>query len=172
MAKTIKNMPTIALLTFHHSLNYGANLQTYATCKLLKELGYKVVIIDLRIEESLNWKAQLLFMLKKLRFAYFRYKYYPRLTRHYNTINQLKQDPPHADLYMVGSDQTWNPELTRHFTEAFFLNFGDRHIPRIGFSVSFGADQWNFNNLTSSLSKYVHQFKALTTREKRGTTLC
>ena len=41
----------VALLTFHHSFNYGAVCQTYATCRALQRLGYDVEIIDLRIVE-------------------------------------------------------------------------------------------------------------------------
>ena len=42
----------VALLTFHHSFNYGAVCQTYATCRALQRLGYDVEIIDLRIVEK------------------------------------------------------------------------------------------------------------------------
>ena len=38
----------IGLLTYHKSYNCGAVLQTYATCRLLKELGHEVELIDLR----------------------------------------------------------------------------------------------------------------------------
>ena len=42
----------VALLTFHHSFNYGAVCQTYATCRALQKIGYDVEIIDLRIVEK------------------------------------------------------------------------------------------------------------------------
>lgn len=44
----------VALLTFHHSFNYGAVCQTYATCRALQRLGYDVEIIDLRIVGECN----------------------------------------------------------------------------------------------------------------------
>ena len=43
----------IGLLTYHKSYNCGAVLQTYATCRLLKELGHEVELIDLR-----NYKVE------------------------------------------------------------------------------------------------------------------
>lgn len=36
----------IGLLTYNNSANYGAVLQCYATCRILKELGHKVEIIN------------------------------------------------------------------------------------------------------------------------------
>ena len=41
----------IALLTIWHDGNYGAELQTYATIKILKELGHDVEIIDIRLSD-------------------------------------------------------------------------------------------------------------------------
>ncbi len=42
----------IGLLTFHYSMNYGAIMQTYATCRALQELGHDVTIIDFRQPEK------------------------------------------------------------------------------------------------------------------------
>ena len=36
----------IGLLTYHHSANYGAVMQSYATCRALKELGHEVEFIN------------------------------------------------------------------------------------------------------------------------------
>ena len=44
----------IGLLTYHKSYNCGAVLQTYATCRLLKELGHEVELIDLRQPEPIK----------------------------------------------------------------------------------------------------------------------
>ena len=42
----------IGLLTYHHSVNNGAMLQTYATVKALKQLGHDVFIVDIRQPEK------------------------------------------------------------------------------------------------------------------------
>lgn len=41
----------IGLITYHFSVNYGAIMQCYATCRALKELGHEVKIINLRQEQ-------------------------------------------------------------------------------------------------------------------------
>ena len=40
----------IGLLTYHHSANYGAVMQSYATCRALKELGHEVEFINFQQE--------------------------------------------------------------------------------------------------------------------------
>lgn len=42
----------VALLTIWHEKNYGAELQAYATVKLLKQLGQQVEMIDIRLSDS------------------------------------------------------------------------------------------------------------------------
>ena len=42
----------IGLLTYHHSTNNGAMLQTYATVRALKELGHEVLLVDIRQTEK------------------------------------------------------------------------------------------------------------------------
>ena len=56
----------IGLLTYHKSYNCGAVLQTYATCRLLKELGHEVELIDLRQPEPIKLR-QLIFIPRFIR---------------------------------------------------------------------------------------------------------
>ena len=50
----------IGLLTYNNSANYGAVLQCYATCRILKELGHKVEICYIKfiISHNTNKKAR------------------------------------------------------------------------------------------------------------------
>ena len=41
----------IALLTIWHEKNYGAELQAYATIKILQQIGYDVEMIDIRLSD-------------------------------------------------------------------------------------------------------------------------
>ena len=119
-------MQKVALITFHRALNYGAALQTYATCKILRDMGYEVELIDVRIAERQNLIRRIATLLKKWRFARFRKRYYPKQTVRYHTMTEIRNNPPRADYYMVGSDQTWNPLITGEMAEAFFLDFVQR----------------------------------------------
>ena len=167
-------MQKVALITFHRALNYGAALQTYATCKILRDMGYEVELIDVRIAERQNLIRRIATLLKKWRFARFRKRYYPKQTVRYHTMTEIRNNPPRADYYMVGSDQTWNPLITGEMAEAFFLDFGKQEIPRIAFSVSFGNDEWPLSDMrvTTCLSKCVERFEAVSVRERSGLRIC
>ena len=41
----------IALLTIWHEKNYGAELQAYATIKILQKMGHDVNMIDIRLAD-------------------------------------------------------------------------------------------------------------------------
>ena len=42
----------IALLTLWHEYNYGAELQAYATIKVLQNMGHHVEMIDIRLSDG------------------------------------------------------------------------------------------------------------------------
>jgi len=55
----------------------------------------------------------------------------------YRSVAQLRKNPPDADVYISGSDQLWNPELTDcRFEEAYFLRFGPGQTKRLTYAIS------------------------------------
>lgn len=167
----------VALLTIWHEKNYGAELQAYATVKLLKKLGHQVEMIDIRLSDSrkgnLNQKIYNLICgvtPGHRKFANFWKKNIP-VTRRYKSIEDLQQNPPEADVYIVGSDQVWNPELTKVFSLLYFLNFGDENIKRVSFASSFGTTTWNQPALKEQVQALLNRFSYVTCREKIGVEL-
>lgn len=149
----------ISIISFHRSLNYGAFLQVYALQEFLKKHGNDVEIIDITrycdfigkkwrkipvAGRLLDWYFTKIYQLKQ----YFFYDakpigYYLKLSRRYNSIEELKNDPPISDIYICGSDQIWNPDLIINkqfydFTDAYFLAFGAVSTKRIAYAASFG----------------------------------
>ncbi|MBQ0030420.1 MAG: polysaccharide pyruvyl transferase family protein [Bacteroidales bacterium] len=167
----------IALLTIWHEKNYGAELQAYATVKVLQNLGHKVEMIDIRlsdmVENSIKHKvATLISMLGQGERAFNSFwKCHIPTTRRYNNTNELQNNPPKADVYIVGSDQVWNPDITKDFAKLFFLNFGDKRIYRISYASSFGKDSWNHPELKPFVRKQFSQFYRISCREESGVNL-
>lgn len=154
----------IALLTIWHAMNYGAELQAYATVKALKQLGHQVEMIDIRLSDchkpNLNGRIGNIissFGPAHTKFEGFWKKYIP-VTKRYCSIEQLQNDPPHSDVYMVGSDQVWNPDLTGGFAKLFFLDFGGENVKRISYASSFGTLEWKAKHLTEDVSKLIERF--------------
>lgn len=133
----------IALLTYFAADNYGAVLQTYATIKALEQQGHEVTLVNYIIPEPpRSWMKNLLLYPKHLKLERFRKQWFKHLTRPYHSIEELQQDPPKADCYMIGSDQTWNPSISREKTRGFFLDFGDEKVIRTTYAASFGISDW------------------------------
>lgn len=167
----------VALLTIWHELNYGAELQAYATIKAIQKLGYEVEMIDIRLSdcEYKNFKGKIVTSLSSIgpcqkKFESFWDKYIPK-THRYTTIKQLKENPPIADVYMVGSDQVWNPQITGAFSKLFFLDFGSENIRRVSFASSFGVNQWKYPELQEDIKKLLSRFHMISCRESSGVDL-
>lgn len=59
------------------------------------------------------------------------------LTNLYSTYNELKNNPPQGyDVYVSGSDQLWNPDVTWGVDPAYYLNFGTKNTKRIAYAIS------------------------------------
>ncbi|MGN0632887.1 MAG: polysaccharide pyruvyl transferase family protein [Oscillospiraceae bacterium] len=155
-------MKKIAFITRHSVSNYGSLLQTYATCRILKELGYDPVCINYWREEELpqnitqtllldsrmnrNFITRTIYRLIQkpafdaalFRFQAYRRKFITMTEREYHTEKELRQQLPEADVYMTGSDQTWNTITRDKIDPAYFLSFVPDNRKKISYAASFG----------------------------------
>ena len=166
----------IALITYHYSTNHGAIMQTYALCKFLIDKGYDMEIIDIRQDE--NWEVPIhikvaKYLIQKRRINNFIKENYPTLTHRYASIDELRKDPPKADCFLVGSDQTWNPLISKENFLAYFLDFGDNK-KRISYASSFGLKEWpqEYSNYIPNVMKCLERFSSISVREHEGASLC
>lgn len=167
----------IAVITYHYSCNNGAVMQTYALCRFLRENGHSVKLIDIRQDESEKQP----FVVKFVKYFVFGYRinrvvkrFYPPLTKRYWTVDALKNNPPEADCYIVGSDQVWNPAISKEQMLAYFLDFGDKNIKRVSYASSFGVSAWPVRDteLTKKVQTLLARFDYLAVREKQGKDIC
>lgn len=161
----------IGLLTYFAADNSGATLQAYATIKALESLGHDVTLIDYDIpypEQSL--RAKVLLYPKHLKFQRFRRKYFTKKTQQYLSLKDLQNQPPEFDCYMVGSDQTWNPDISLDNAKGFFLDFGPEDAFRASYAASFGMQKWEENPWISrdEASRLVNRIQRLSVREEDG----
>lgn len=163
----------IALLTIWHEENYGAELQAYATIKLLRELNHDVHMIDIRLSDMAKTSVRgkvghfLTFMgPAERKFRKFWRKNIPTIGR-YKSLFELQKNPPDADVYMVGSDQVWNPEITKDFLNVYFLDFGGDDKRRISFASSFGTEHWKCGH-TAEVASLLNRFERISCREVSG----
>ena len=167
----------IAILTLHALKNPGSLLQAYALQHFLQEQGEKVQIIDYRPRYVYNEGSSLKYFVKKLLFFPFylrqKKKYedfikkYLSLSKRYNSYEELKEMPVHADVYMLGSDQLWNCDHPCGKDPVFYLSFTEG--VKIAYATSIGKPIVDDINI-EIIRKYSSQFKHIGLREKSNAT--
>lgn len=182
----------IKILTFHSELNFGANLQAYALKEFLISKGHDASFINFKRYKNnnivlsfiRNWVGKTpsstylkiknnivaLSLLnvrreRKKIFEKYQQEHLPRTKLEYCSIYQLKESPPEADVYIVGSDQIWSPEIVseRDFP-VYFLDFGSKDIRRISYAASSGGEFFS-KNTEQIAQELVSKFSFVGIRE-------
>lgn len=89
----------------------------------------------------------------------------------YSTLQELKDNPPEADAYIVGSDQVWAFTLDNYENRVMFLDFGDKKIKRIAYAPSFSMPSYP-EKLKLVLKENLDRFDSLSVREQTGAKIC
>lgn len=174
----------VGILTYHNAINYGAVLQAYALSSRINHMGHNCRIIDYRcygveiqysfkcISEStslLNFFAHnltcLLRSLKKKRFACFMQKL-PLTKDIISNKNDLKNLENEFDIFIVGSDQVFNPICTKN-DSTYFLDFVESKT-KISYAASLGSID-KFKTWNIDVFSKLNTFKYLTFREDDST---
>ncbi len=164
----------IALLTIWHEKNYGAELQAYATIQVLQQLGHNVELIDIRLSDLhlSNFKGKIGNLISSFGPSQRKFKRfwntYILTSQRYRSLKDLQRNPPIADVYMVGSDQVWNPDIVKDFTNVFFLDFGSESVKRVSYASSFGVSMWKHPKLKGEVGRLLRQFSNISCREDTG----
>lgn len=85
----------------------------------------------------------------------------------YGDIEQLRANPPVADLYIAGSDQIWNTDMQNGHDPAFFLDFGSKAVRRLSYAASFGVERIGDKN-AQWIKDQITRFNSVSVREKSG----
>lgn len=171
-----------ATLTFHYVENYGAVAQAYALHKKLINLGYDNDVINYRSSnltnpislKSLKHKGIVRYLLGNL-YWIVRLLRRPRFNSFRSQMKITKQVAKHDleklkyDVFIVGSDQVWNHEITR-MDDAYFLAFVKDKEKRKSYAASFGFTKFP-KALKDKFKNYLNSFNTINVRELSSITL-
>lgn len=149
----MESRPSIGILTFLHTLNYGALFQAYALQRVLIDFGFDAVQIDYRnpaveafeFKEAKTVKARLanivrrpIIAKKSKCFAEFQNKYIDA------TMPLLRDDLATVfdefEYVLVGSDQVWNGHVTG-FDTSYYLDAIESSDKKRTYAVSIGQEE-------------------------------
>lgn len=178
----------ICTITCSNTDNYGARLQTYALARYLRILGNDVQVIDYRppyMDPSYNvfywpglslkeWAKFFLRFPQRVynhkrhqRFVSFSKHFIPLSETVYHSIQELKRNPPEADIYIAGSDQIWNTTLPNGTDPAYYLDFGPDSIRRESYAASFATQELR-PGTEDFVKEHLGRFDRITVRERSG----
>ena len=159
----------VGVITVHKNVNYGANLQAFASCKYLNKKGFDCKVIDYTLpsheksvhlfswlkqswdaekNKSFSRKLKLSVALalsaswksKRLKaFAKFRQKHI-KMTKSCTTMRDIVN--LNLDTVVCGSDQIWNPSITDGINPIFFSAI-DGVPTKISYAASVGKDKFD-----------------------------
>lgn len=177
-------MKRICVLTMHRVCNYGSALQAWATQEILQRMGFDVKLLDyvfpndyhLQFSPPISLKIRLARMVmnylyhnpmkrKELAFKQFRESHL-KCTKCIKTREGLMHLPCEFDVYLVGSDQVWNPDVI-HEDYSFFLDFIHEDSKKISFASSFSQSNLEKFN-TQRITELLNRFHAISVREKNA----
>lgn len=190
----------IGILTLVPYDNYGGILQGYALQTTLDRMGHNAYILRTKLYNYQS-QGQIIkntvklaikkYILRKNNVPYiniYQYKNYIvhrispfisnniKFTRQFKSSEDLYKfvNEENFDAFVVGSDQTWRPNLSPDLYHMFidFLPVEDTR-KRIAYAASFGVDYNDFTSEQLNKCKPLLQlFDAVSVREKSGVRLC
>ena len=130
----------IGVLGWWYGENYGSMLTYYALNRILKKLGYSVLMIHEAFGYN-GWRVHWDKNIAPLEFARrVGYDYTEQV--HFGELVKLNEK---CRAFIVGSDQLWNSLIGR-VNDDLFLNFTEDDKKRIAYATSFGnSDNKKFN---------------------------
>ncbi len=187
-------MKKLALLSVHNDPNYGSALQAYALAyairregrdceylnytsvlaptsikakakQLVKSLFYKLGLLDRSRSEYSYWETEAFAKQRQL-FLDFHEKRIPYSETLYDPTTIITANAQY-DGFVVGSDQTWSPYVTRQKNNIYFLDFVQKGKLKGSYAPSLGTCQLS-EEYVKILEKKLSSFRYLSCREKQN----
>ena len=181
-------MKKIEIVTILDNPNFGTYLQAFALGLSLKRMGAQV---ELLYYLRPKWHANSLKDKIISRFDLI-YRFYAnlrcnkimsqvvgcrdflrkelKLSRPYYSYDQIKKNPPVADIFLTGSDQVWNTTHNGGIDKVFYLGFVPDKIPKYAYGASIGTSEIP-DEYKEETSKLLSRYLAISVREKSNLEL-
>lgn len=175
----------VGIFTFPNSVSYGATLQMYALCRVVKALGHETEVIHYhntfmkaelhcnskgksvrsyrakrKIKNIIHWNLYRRFR----KFERSKISFYPK--KSFTDKSLLPSVGSRYDAIICGSDQVWNPNITGRDL-SYFLDFCEESTRRIAYAPSFGVEVLH-DTLESQIREELNRFSELSVREAQG----
>lgn len=181
-------MKKISIITILDNINFGTYLQALALCKTIELLDYQPELIAYcrpghsvlsQYKKSIQSTNNPLKMLARTYYAirnfFLRKKDISTVKKYltkykYYSFNDLKNNPPIADMYMTGSDQVWNSIYNNGIDRSFYLDFAPTNSIRTSYAASIGMSEIPQNE-KEEMYKLLSKYNSISVRESSAIKL-
>ncbi|TAJ11260.1 polysaccharide pyruvyl transferase family protein [Marinilabiliaceae bacterium JC017] len=179
-----------AIITILDNQNIGTYLQAYALVATLRKnnISSKVINYQRKTRSPLSiakhiWKTKkgclgavasivyripIFFIVKKKCRRFLESKV--PFTTPYSSYEELKNNPPKADIYITGSDQVWNSVHNRGFDSVFYLKFIESSAAKYSYGSSIGMARIPANE-KKLMKDSLEEYRLISTRESSAKKL-
>lgn len=173
----------IGLMTWFTYDNYGSMLQSNATLKIVKKMGYDIELINYVPKEAYKnldtfyYTQKIISKVKKItnktnnNFKEIRNKKFieyreslPKSERVEDKSSLFNLNKKY-DAFICGSDQIWAPTV---FDENYFLSFVNDKNKKIAYAPSIGLPVIENKYVKAKMENLIKEFRFLSTREEQG----
>ncbi len=176
----------IGILTYHDAHNYGAVLQAYALKTYLNKQGHDATLVNYhhkdvpdgfpreRKMKKCETKEELDIFLKEMEYS--AKDHDERWIKFDSFIKQLIDNNSYVydseeelekiqdiDVFICGSDQIWNSDITGELNKGFFLYFNTK-AKKISYAASMGIDALREDE-EADFKKYINNLDSIGVRE-------
>ncbi len=164
---------TVFELNFHYGKNYGAFLQAFAlqSCAGARiidfEPGYSYCVHIRAKKIPFVWRILGIFRyLKYVGFEKFpEYSKLNKTAKFFDWRNVHKLKLSKNSIFVVGSDQVWNPNFITERERFYFLDFAPKGARRISYAASLGGKSWP-PDFAARVLPMLKKFNAISVREE------
>ncbi len=174
-------MKKVLLLTLHsQNNNFGSVLQAYSLYKYIEGLGCEVTVLNYQPYYN-NGAINIKKAIKKLVINTIFFRSYYRRAKRFNLLQKqerstiklknfssLKQYATGYDVYVIGSDQVWNPAYLCGKDAAYYYKFVDQG-KKISYAASMGTQKHDINTL-KFIACNIKDFQHVSLRERVSVT--
>ena len=180
-------MKKVSVITLQNIKNYGSMLQAYATQEILVNQGLDVEIVDYTRPAAKFWNHILgysandnvilrliktaILLPTEIRYALlwksFKAKHLKSSVNSYSSNEELKKNPPKADIYCSGSDQVWNSGWNGGILKELFLGFVPKGKKKYALASSIGMSKFD-DSEKKDIKNLLDDFNAISVREISG----
>lgn len=165
----------IGIVTFHFAYNYGAMLQAYALNKYInnnigdcKIINYRPAAMQrayrIAWKDTLHNPKSAILKLRRAKQENIFEKFIKEELKCGESIKEIKTLDDTFDIFVTGSDQVWNTDIT-HNDLNYFLQFVDSSVRRVSYGASVGNSEL-VQNYSSQIVKELEKFHFISCREK------